>query len=206
MAHRVAELIQRADSATDPAVKEVAEQECQDLIIRLWETRDNWPSGGPLHTLLPTLKLLLADDPSYASFIRRGKQDDAGGLITCLLKLHREELQLVYQLVKDQMPTGVLESMQKLLDEQGSILSESEYDLISFAIDPSKFPTFDNEEDADGSDEDSVEEVDRISSEESTVTPDNAYSKFIESIESKREEFYKNLGRLLKIDSSSTPD
>lgn len=74
MAHRVAELMQRAEAATDPTVKEAAEQESQDLIIRLWEMRDFWPRGGPLAPLLPTLHQLL-DQQGYpiGAFYRKAR-------------------------------------------------------------------------------------------------------------------------------------
>ncbi len=47
MAHRIAELMQRADAASDDAVRELTRKEASDLILRLWSHRSSWPRGWP---------------------------------------------------------------------------------------------------------------------------------------------------------------
>lgn len=205
MSYRVAELMQHAETATDPTVKEATERECQDLVIRLWETRDNWPSGGPLHSLMPTLQLLLADVPAYHRWMRRVEQDDASGLITRLLRLQREELQQIRRLIKDRVPADVIESMQELLNEHRADLSEAENSLISLVIHPSQIPLFDSEEAAATYDEEKVEDDGEVS-EDSIITPVDVFTEFRESIELKREEFFKVVARVLAVDSSPTSD
>jgi len=208
MAHRVAELMQSVETTTDPIAKEAAERECQDLIIRLWGIRDKWPSGGPLHALMPTLQILLADVPVYHSWFRRVEQDDASGLLTRLLRLQRQELAQIYQLIRDRVPTEVIESMQQLLDEHHADLSEAENHLISFVIHPSKIPLFNSEEDAETYDEEKViveGEDDGEVLGDSTNTPVDSFTEFRESIELKRQEFFNAVARVLAVDSSSTP-
>ncbi len=203
MAYRVAELIKRAETSIDPSIKESAERECQDLIIRLWETRDNWPTGGPLHPLLPTLKVLLTDTPAYYRWMRLAANDDASGLITRLLRLQRDELQQIYQLIKDRVPADIIESMQQLLDEHRADLSEEENSLISFVIHPTEIPLFDSEEATAGYDEEKVEEKIEVSVDSKTTLIDN-FTNFRNSIESERMEFFKAVAHVLTDNSSST--
>lgn len=65
MAHRIAELIERADQAETDEGKESARRECSDLIIRLWERRTHWPYGQPLAEMAEFLKNLTTNESSY---------------------------------------------------------------------------------------------------------------------------------------------
>lgn len=47
MAHRLAELMDSAESAVREAEREKARQEASDLIIALWDHRAGWPNGWP---------------------------------------------------------------------------------------------------------------------------------------------------------------
>lgn len=62
MAHRVAELISRADALPDGAEKETAEREAADLIIRLWEKRTHWLYASPLAGIADFLAQLVESD------------------------------------------------------------------------------------------------------------------------------------------------
>lgn len=48
MAHRVAELMERAEQAKEGSEREAARRECVDLIMRLWAHRANHQHGRPL--------------------------------------------------------------------------------------------------------------------------------------------------------------
>lgn len=197
MSHRVAELIKRADTATDTAVKEAAEKECQDLIIRLWETRENWPSGGPLHSLMPTLKILLNAEHSYRRFMWQGEQENSSGLITRLLKLHQEELQQVYHLIKDQVPVDILNSMQELLTNHQDDLTDVESDLISLILNPSNITYFSNEEMSNPNDDESEKEESEDLTDPTTISESDKISKLQKSIELKRIEYFEAVARAL---------
>jgi hypothetical protein len=203
MAYRTAELIQRAETATDPSIKEAAERECQDLVIRLWEARDNWPSGGPLHSLMPTLRLLLADVPAYQRWMRSTEKDANSGIITRLLRLHREELQYIYELIKKRVPADVLKSMQELLSEHSNDLSEDENILISFVIRRTQISVFDSEADSEVNAELDTEN-DGEEAENPSITPGDSFVKYKESIELKREAFFKAVASVLTDDSLPT--
>lgn len=47
MAHRLAELMERAEQATEDADREAARKEATDLVLRLWDHRSSWPHGWP---------------------------------------------------------------------------------------------------------------------------------------------------------------
>lgn len=208
MAYRVSELIKRTEATIDPKEKEIAEKECQDLIIRLWESRNNWPTGGPLHSLMPTLKILLAKRPSYYRFSRSVEQSSEGGLITKLLQLQNDEIQQIFQLVKDELPSNVLESMQDLLKDHKVNLSDAESSLISFIIDPSQSIDFNDEEFDDGFDDDDDDGVPENSyvSQDENEAESVVLLEFRKSLELKREKFYKELSQVLKKGSPPTSD
>jgi len=60
MAHRVAELIDRANKAGSAKARSEAAAEATDLVLRLWAHRSNWPKGWPPQT---AAKVLAALDP-----------------------------------------------------------------------------------------------------------------------------------------------
>lgn len=47
MAHRVAELIERAEKTKSTAVAEAAKKEATKVILDLWQHRSHWPEGWP---------------------------------------------------------------------------------------------------------------------------------------------------------------
>lgn len=47
MAHRLAELMERADATTEDAGREATRKEATDLVLRLWDHRSSWPHGWP---------------------------------------------------------------------------------------------------------------------------------------------------------------
>lgn len=62
MAHRIAELMERADQAQDDREREVARRACADLILRLWAHRADRPHGSPLTEIAAFLQVF-ADAP-----------------------------------------------------------------------------------------------------------------------------------------------
>ena len=146
MAQRVAELLRRAEASVDSAVKETAERECQDLIIRLWESRASWPSGGPLGSILPTLQTLLAGEPEYRYWKSRPEENQLIGWVTNLLQLQRKELRYFCLAIRDQIPGSLREEMRQLLVEHQSDLSEEEAHILYFVTNDSQLPFFNPEE------------------------------------------------------------
>jgi chorismate-pyruvate lyase len=64
MAHRVAELIERAEHTQAETDKEAAKNECTDLILKLWERRYNWPHGQPLAEIAEFLEKFASESVS----------------------------------------------------------------------------------------------------------------------------------------------
>jgi len=47
MAHRMAELMDRAESATSDGERETARADATELVLRIWKHRSSWPNGWP---------------------------------------------------------------------------------------------------------------------------------------------------------------
>jgi len=93
MSHRVAELMDRVELATDATIRESAAKECEELILKLWGKRNSWPSSGPLSPILPTLNRLFSEpDEYYHPFFE--SESDTSGVVGQLIKLHKREMRL----------------------------------------------------------------------------------------------------------------
>ena len=185
MAQRVAELLRRAEASVDPAVKEAAERECQDLIIRLWESRASWPTGGPLGSILPTLQTLLASEPDYRYWRSRPEENQLIGWITNLLQLQRKELRYFCLAIRDQMPSPLREEMRQLLAEYRSDLSEEEANILYFVTNASQLPFF-NREEAEINGNGIQEETTPAS----TTEPVERLAEFLAFITKERQQFF----------------
>lgn len=198
MAHRIAELMQRAEATSDLELKEVAKRECQDLIVRLWYMRDRWPSGGPLRDILPTLHQLLDKTPFTIRWAGKPEQPSVGGVITKLLRAQRKELRQLCQLIKSKTPAHTVQELQQLLDENYDDLSDDEAALITLIIDPLSLPVFGSEAEVDsyevlfvGDEEDAAEEPQEV--------PSNEYADFEKGLMLNREELLSSVSSLLGI-------
>lgn len=90
MAHRVAELMDRAERAKTSDEGEAARRECSDLIIKLWERRSYWPHGQPLAEVAGLLKNLIDVEISYGSRHERHEVEiDSHSWIGILPRLSR---------------------------------------------------------------------------------------------------------------------
>ncbi len=69
MAHRIAELMERADKGRTAALREGAKSACSDLILRLWEKRAHLPSGAPLASFADFLQHFVEQEPSWFAAI-----------------------------------------------------------------------------------------------------------------------------------------
>src|SRR4051812_43936360 len=65
MAHRIAELMERAEQAEDKDDREEARRECADLILGVWSRRSGWPYGQPLVNIASTIKGLMTEPGPY---------------------------------------------------------------------------------------------------------------------------------------------
>lgn len=199
MVHRVAELMKRAETATDPAIKEAAEHEAQDLIIRLWEMRDFWPRGGPLTPILPTLHQLL-DQQRYPSVYFTGSPvpEDPNGLLTQLMRLHRREMRELCQLLQATLPDSTVQSMQHLMSEHSADLSDDELGLLEISITPASFKPFQDEDEAEAFIDEPSDGVLAQNDKVTTQTPEaDKFTEIKEQAMAARENLYAKIGQIL---------
>lgn len=93
MAHRIAEMMRKAEEADSPKEREAARTECTDLIMRLWERRNHWPYGSPLDPVSETLSAI-AWQPDFTSPSELDQPDPSGRwerVYEDMKELHYEE-------------------------------------------------------------------------------------------------------------------
>ncbi len=129
MAHRVAELIQRAERARTKAVRDSAARECESLILRLWERRTSWPKGWPPPNAATALERLASaeEEPNEFGFYRQRVVDDGDrtwlSTLPLIADLHRMELDTWRDAGLTELDVG---EMSDWLNEQAEHLSDEE--------------------------------------------------------------------------------
>jgi len=135
MAHRVAELMDRAEQAPAGAEGEAARRECSDLIIKLWERRSHWPHGRPLAEVAGLLKTLINDRTNYRSRYEQHevKVDPRSwlGILPRLRELRYREDEVCRSAA---IADFDLESDRKWLAEHGPDLSDEEREIMGGLI------------------------------------------------------------------------
>ncbi len=94
MSHRIAELIERAESADTEEEKETAKQECTELILKVWKRRKYWPNGQPLGELSRFLHSV-APEPYSARNDEAVEEKSWVSALSVIRKLHKYEDQIV---------------------------------------------------------------------------------------------------------------
>jgi hypothetical protein len=128
MAHRVAALMELAESAPTDEGRKTAQDECTELILRLWEKRMDWPDGGPLKLVLPAL-LKLMPEPSRSYDIMWDEADSGdswSALLPQLRNLQMREMRICLFAAIADIPKEASESARTWLDEEKRLLSEEE--------------------------------------------------------------------------------
>jgi hypothetical protein len=134
MAHRVAELMERAKNAPSEEECEVARRECGELIMSLWERRMDWPQGGPLTHILPTLCEITSELEG------RGWQEPKldgtwMGLVPVLNSLQKREKWVCFHGIFSDASKEAADRSRLWLEEHIDELSEEEKQLIEIYID-----------------------------------------------------------------------
>lgn len=128
MAHRIAELMDRADRSQTAEEREVAERECTDLIMRLWAQRASRTHARPLAEIAAFLEQLVSlDQPQH--FNRRSDETETTwlGILPRLTYLQRRE----EEVCKAAALAGVsLKQDEEWLQEHPGDLSEDEKNTI----------------------------------------------------------------------------
>lgn len=94
MAHRIAELIEKAEQTKDDGEREEARRECTDLILRVWSRRSGWPYGQPLAKLASALEKLAAEPHPYNRRPPKPEEQSWTGVFPFLDDIHQREQQV----------------------------------------------------------------------------------------------------------------
>ncbi|QUC62922.1 hypothetical protein IOD14_42620 [Streptomyces sp. A2-16] len=124
MALRIAQLMRDVEEADDASVREEAARTCEDLVLRVWEARSNWPQGWPPESARQVVSGL--EEPSPWRRARMPEQDDDVSWWTVLpaaLDLLSEE-QALWRLtaLADVDPSDI----RAWLEQRGATLGEEE--------------------------------------------------------------------------------
>lgn len=131
MAHRIAELMERAEQSETEAKREAAKRECADVIIRLWEHRAKFPFKPPLADIAKFLRNLTSDPPP--SHWEKPEPPDGtwGSILPHLEKLQERE----YSICRDAaIAEASLEQEREWLEEHREEMSDDECDIIKYLL------------------------------------------------------------------------
>lgn len=131
MAHRIAELMERAEQADNNEAREESRRECADLILRVWSHRSGWPYGQPLNGMASILKGLAAVPSPYGRRPRDPEEHSWAGVIPLLDKLLREEQQFYRDAALANVPK---EEPKAWLEEHREDMAEEEVDTLESVL------------------------------------------------------------------------
>lgn len=131
MAHRIAELMERAEQAETEAEREAAKRECTDVIIRLWEHRAKFPFKPPLADIAKFLKNLTSD-PSPSHWEKPEPPDGTwNSILPHLEKLQEREYRICHNMA---VAETSLEEEREWLEEHPQEMSDDECEIIKYLL------------------------------------------------------------------------
>jgi hypothetical protein len=129
MAHYVAELIEKAETASGAEERSQAQRECMEVVLRLWDHRSSLPEGArPLASLRPALDVLnelRADRLELAS-----NSNEGSPWSHFMREIVSTGQQCVSIILLAAAAEADLPREKKWLDDHGSMLSEEERGII----------------------------------------------------------------------------
>lgn len=134
IAHRIAELMERAEQAEGESEREEARRECADLILRVWSRRSGWPYGQPLAKIASALKDLAAERSRYSRRLQEPEERSWAGVLPLLEEIHRSEQWIYRDAALASIPVEDLEEAKSWLEEQGEHMPEEEADTLGRVV------------------------------------------------------------------------
>jgi hypothetical protein len=133
MAHRVAELIVRAETLPDRVEKEAAKRNTADLIIRLCEKRKHWLYASPLANIADFLAQVVESDGRQA---RENDESENDGnewtkILSRVKELNQREIRVCHYAA---LAEHSLEKEREWIENHRADLSEEEIDMIERLI------------------------------------------------------------------------
>ncbi|MEM9996132.1 MAG: hypothetical protein AAF809_00400 [Bacteroidota bacterium] len=126
MAHWIAELMERAESAETPEARERAQEACARAIQTLWAQRQHWPYGAPLQRVAESLSAL-AEAPERFEQDRPTPEAGWGGAVDLIDRLGHQEWEIVRQAAIAEID---LSEERKTLETAPESLDEKEREII----------------------------------------------------------------------------
>lgn len=132
MAHRVAELMQRAEQAEDEADRESVKQECSELILKIWERRSHLPYGRPLAEVAEFLKKFTTDPPP--AYLNKTEPSERTwvGILPILEALQEREDRVCRDAALADIPKEELEKEREWFTEHPEDISSEEFQTIQW--------------------------------------------------------------------------
>jgi hypothetical protein len=134
MAHRVAELMQRAEQAETLAERESAKQECSELILRIWERRASLPYGRPLAEVAEFLKKFTSNRPRFDRQRTEPEEKTWNSILSILEALQVREDNVCRDAAIADLSVEAIEKERGWLKEHPEDLSQEESDTIEWLV------------------------------------------------------------------------
>jgi hypothetical protein len=132
MAHRVAELMQKAEQSEAEAEQEVAKQECSELILKIWERRSHLPYGRPLAEVAEFLKKFTGDPPPAYLTKTEPSEKTWVSILSMLKALQEREDRVCRDAAIADIPKETLEKEHEWLTEHPKDISLEESRTIQW--------------------------------------------------------------------------
>lgn len=131
IAHRIAQLMQKADEAKNDEDREKARNQCADLILRVWSRRSGWPYGQPMERLAPILEKLATEPNPYDR--RSGEPEERSwtGVLPLLDEIHKKERRVHRDAALAEYP---LDESKAWLAKHGDEMSDEEADTLKYMV------------------------------------------------------------------------
>jgi hypothetical protein len=134
MAHRVAELMQRAEQADTLTERESAKQECSELILRIWERRAFLLYGRPLAEVADFLKKFTSSSPRFDRHRTEPEEKTWNSILPILEALQEREDTVCRDAAIADLSAEVIEKEREWLTEHPEDLSPEESDTIQWLV------------------------------------------------------------------------
>lgn len=137
MSHFLSELIVKYENTTDSEEKEKLRKECCDLIMKIWNQKENVPFRHPTSGLNPILEILeifkKQEHPVLPLLFSKRNRDIKSSTWVAFLKIVKESSKSIYNKVLLAMLSDkVLEVENEWVKKHGVFLTEEEKKLIQY--------------------------------------------------------------------------
>lgn len=131
MAHRVAQLLERAENAESAEDREASCRECTDLVLRLWAMRLDWPDGGPFVHIMPALQRIAEafDAPKYSWHVQHPK-DSWSETLFSLDNIARRESRICVCALAAEFSIEAAHEARQWLEQHGEDFPEEERQIL----------------------------------------------------------------------------